>query len=186
MLPGCQFPPSWRGIWFQAGVRPYISIDETTVSSDCSLLHPSLNWQLWTRDHIEYDSSPCRWAVWGPAWSGPGGAWWWPGAGATWSPATAASSSPPPTPTSYTTSRVGAFILSLLWFNGNSAAPSCRPSPGGSLLSSLCRSIPGDAPLFTLFRVDAASIRWQNENEAAVTTNYCPDWRWKGSFTQSK
>ena len=35
---------------------------------------------------------------------------------------------------------------------------SCLPSPSAGL-ASLCRTIPGDAPLFTLFRVDATSIR---------------------------
>jgi len=35
---------------------------------------------------------------------------------------------------------------------------SCLPSPSAGL-ASMCRTIPGDAPLFTLFRVDASSIR---------------------------
>ena len=39
-------------------------------------------------------------------------------------------------------------------------ALSCLPSPSAGL-ASMCRTIPGDAPLFTLFRVDASSIRWE-------------------------
>ena len=30
---GCQFPSSWQGIWFQQGVRPYITIDQDSISS---------------------------------------------------------------------------------------------------------------------------------------------------------
>lgn len=30
---GCQFPPEWEGIWFQSTVRPYITIDATSISS---------------------------------------------------------------------------------------------------------------------------------------------------------
>ena len=30
---GCQFPVGWHGIWFQQGVRPYISITEDTITS---------------------------------------------------------------------------------------------------------------------------------------------------------
>jgi len=30
---GCQFPPEWEGIWFQNTVRPYITIDATSISN---------------------------------------------------------------------------------------------------------------------------------------------------------
>ena len=33
MCPGCQFPVEWQGVWFQQGVRPYMTIDEDDVSS---------------------------------------------------------------------------------------------------------------------------------------------------------
>ena len=33
IFSGCQFPPEWEGIWFQSTVRPYITIDATSISS---------------------------------------------------------------------------------------------------------------------------------------------------------
>ena len=47
-------------------------------------------------------------------------------------------------------------------------ALSCLPSPSAGL-ASMCRTIPGDAPLFTLFRVDASSIRWE-KSEAQLSS----------------
>lgn len=47
-------------------------------------------------------------------------------------------------------------------------ALSCLPSPSAGLVP-MCRTIPGDAPLFTLFRVDATSIRWE-QSEAQLSS----------------
>ena len=60
--------------------------------------------------------------------------------------------------TSSNTKRVGdlQWITSLFIFYY--LALSCSPKPGPDL-QTMCRTIPGDAPLYTLFRVDTQSIR---------------------------
>jgi len=47
----------------------------------------------------------------------------------------------------------------------------CQSSPGSDL-AAMCRKIPGDAPLFTLFRVDATSIRCPIQGPQLFSYNF--------------
>ena len=72
-------------------------------------------------------------------------------------PATPASSSTSLTPTWSTTRRVSS-RPSVPSLSVSLPALTCSPGPQPSL-AALCRTIPGDAPLYTLWRVDASSVR---------------------------
>eukprot|EP00090_Calanus_glacialis_P012271 TRINITY_DN20758_c0_g1_i5.p1 TRINITY_DN20758_c0_g1~~TRINITY_DN20758_c0_g1_i5.p1 ORF type:complete len:549 (-),score=86.66 TRINITY_DN20758_c0_g1_i5:291-1937(-) len=104
----CKLPSSWWGIWFQQGVRPYMTIDKESISSKgaCHVRHKD-------RVMVKKSNSCYKCIV---------------------------------------IHRRHANVLQY------KETLSCSPKPGPDL-QTMCRTIPGDAPLYTLFRVDTHSIR---------------------------
>jgi len=104
----CKFPSSWWGIWFQQGVRPYLTIDKDSISSKgaCHIRHKD-------RVMVKKSNSCYKCIVF---------------------------------------HRRHANVLQY------KETLSCSAKPGTDL-QTMCRTISGDAPLFTLFRVDTQSIR---------------------------
>lgn len=111
--PGCQFPSSWQGIWFQQGVRPYITIDQDSISSK-GWCHVIEGGHVMVANTSPSSQEPC-----------------------------------------YSCLVFHIAHKNLIHYK---QTLSCQTGPPDDL-ASMCRKIPGDAPLFTLFRVDATLVR---------------------------
>lgn len=114
----CHLPSSWAGVWFQQGVRPYSTIDRTTISNKgtCVSKH---------RDKVVVKKDSC-----------------------------------------YKCIVFHRRHVNVLQYK---ESVSCLPA---SPLASLCSSIPGDAPLYTLFRVHTQPIRCPLQGPLQFSYNF--------------